>query len=63
MADQLAEQGEAASLRVGAPLEPGLTHRDAGIVIDVSEPQVRAIPGLGYQASSGLLDWHEGLRV
>ena len=62
MVDQLAEQGEAASLRVGA-LEPGLTHRDAGIVIDVSEPQVRAIPGLGHQASSGLLDWHEGLRV
>src|SRR5512146_1255485 len=60
--DELDEQGGAGSRHVGA-LEPNLAHRGAGIVIDVPGPQVRATPGLGYQAGPGLLDCHEGLQV
>jgi hypothetical protein len=32
-------------------------------VMDVPGPQVRATPGLGYEANSGLLDCHEGIQV
>src|SRR5487761_231877 len=60
--DQLEKQGRAVSLRVGA-LEPNFAHRSAGIVMSVPGPQVRATPGLGYEANSGLLDCHEGLQA
>ena len=60
--DQLEKQGRARSLRVGA-FEPSLTYRGVGIVVDVPGPQVRATPGLGYEADSGLLDCHEVYQV
>ena len=57
--DQLEKQGRARGVRAGA-LEPNLAYGCAGIVMDVPGPQVRATPGLGYEANSGLLDCHKG---
>lgn len=60
--DQLEKQGRARGLGADA-LEPNLAYGCAGIVMDVPRPQVRATPGLGYEAYSGLLDCHEGIQV
>src|SRR5579885_1740301 len=60
--DQLQKQGRARRLCVGA-LEPNLAYAAVGIVMDAPGTQVRATPGLGYEADSGLLDCHEGIRV